>query len=70
MEALLWIRCNGTLAGDLDSDNDVDLADLALLLASFGCTPPETCDADIDGDEDVDLSDLGFMLANFGEACS
>lgn len=69
MEALLWIRCNGSLAGDLDTDGDVDLADLARLLASFGCAPPETCDADIDGDGDVDLADLGFMLANFGEVC-
>jgi hypothetical protein len=68
-EALMWIRCNGPLAGDLDADGDVDLADLALLLASFGCTPPQNCDADIDADGDVDLADLSFVLSNFGEVC-
>ena len=68
-EALLWIRCNGPLAGDLDADHDVDLADLALLLASFGCVPPGVCDGDVDGNGDVDLADLGLMLSNFGARC-
>lgn len=44
---------------DLNSDGAVDLADLAILLQSFG-----TDDAgDIDGDSDTDLSDLGILLS-------
>ena len=57
-------------AGDLNADNQVDLADLAILLSNFG-TPsgalPE--DGDIDGDGDVDLADLAVMLSNFGTTC-
>lgn len=56
--------------GDLDGDGDVDLQDLATLLANFG-TPsgatPEQGDAD--GDGDVDLSDLAVLLGNYGASC-
>ena len=56
------------LPGDLDGDGDVDLSDLATLLAHYGMTQgvgPE--DGDIDGDGDVDLSDLATLLANYGQ---
>ncbi|GMU81624.1 MAG: hypothetical protein AMXMBFR47_14950 [Planctomycetota bacterium] len=59
-----------TLPGDLDRDRDVDLTDLAALLAHFGTTgggTPST--GDVDGDADVDLSDLSSLLANFGSMC-
>jgi len=57
------------IPGDIDGDGDVDLADLALLLAAYG-----TCDgdanynpaADLDGDNCVGLSDLAILLANYG----
>lgn len=56
--------------GDLDGDRDVDVQDLATLLAHFG-TPtgagPE--DGDSDGDGDVDLADLTALLAHFGSTC-
>ena len=55
--------------GDLDGDGDVDLGDLATLLAQFGSVGPGFS-ADIDGDGDVDLSDLTILLANFGSICA
>jgi len=56
--------------GDLDGDNDVDLSDLAQLLAHYG-TPDgaEYEDGDLDGDGDVDLSDLAGLLAVYGTIC-
>lgn len=59
-----------TLPGDLDQDRDVDLTDLATLLAHFGTTGGGTpSNGDVDGDTDVDLSDLSSLLANFGSMC-
>lgn len=56
-----------TTPADLDGDGDVDLSDLGVLLADYGCTPnPEPCAGDLDGDGDTDLSDLGVLLSNFG----
>ena len=58
----------GRIWGDLDCDGDVDLADLGILLADFGCTAPGPCVGDVDGDGDTDLADLGILLANFGRS--
>lgn len=55
--------------GDLDGDNDVDLADLALLLGAYqgsGITSPG---GDLDGDGDTDLQDLAALLAVYGTTC-
>jgi hypothetical protein len=57
------------LHGDLDGDHDVDLADLATLLAAYGtCAgdPGYDPDADFDDSGCVDLSDLATLLANYG----
>lgn len=55
---------------DFDGDGIVGLADLAVVLANFGCAPhPIACAGDIDGDGDVELSDLAAELAVFGTAC-
>jgi predicted outer membrane repeat protein len=51
---------------DLDCDGDVDLTDLALLLADYGCTEG-VCPGDIDGDSDTDLVDLAILLSHYGE---
>jgi probable HAF family extracellular repeat protein len=58
------------IPGDLDWDADVDLQDLATMLAQFGTPgcllcPHQGC-ADTDCDGDIDLSDLAQLLANFG----
>jgi hypothetical protein len=56
--------------GDLDGDADVDLQDLANLLANFSRHgDAEYEDGDFDGDRDVDTQDLAFLLSNFGERC-
>ena len=56
--------------GDLDGDNDVDLSDLAQLLANYGVTGGATYeDGDLDGDGGVDLSDLATLLSVYGTMC-
>ena len=58
--------CNG----DTDLDQDVDLNDLANLLAHYGQSSGAAWgDGDFDGDGDVDLADLSAMLANYGGMC-
>lgn len=56
--------------GDLDEDGDIDISDLAILLAGFG-TPSGAHWGlgDIDGDGDVDLQDMATLLGNFGSTC-
>lgn len=51
--------------GDLDGDGDVDLTDLAALLADFGCSTTP-CTGDLNGDGVTDIADLSLLLANFG----
>ncbi len=64
-------ECEGPeCPGDLDGDSDIDLADLAQLLAHYGMTSGATYwDGDLDGDGDVDLSDLAALLAVYGTTC-
>lgn len=60
-----------TLSLDCDADFDnngaVDLSDLSLLLANFGCT--SGCTIDLNGDGITDLADLTLMLSAFGTSC-
>lgn len=53
------------LPGDLDGDGDVDVTDLGMLLADFGCTGGG-CSGDVNGDGNTDIADLGLLLANYG----
>lgn len=53
---------------DLDGSGAVDSTDLNILLWSFGCSPPRTCEADVDGDGDVDSADLEIVLMLFGNS--
>jgi hypothetical protein len=56
--------------GDLDGDGDIDLTDLARLLANYGTAGTANyADGDLDGDGDVDLTDLAALLAVYGTAC-
>ena len=55
-----------TCPADVTGDNTIDLADLNLVLASFGQT---TENGDTNDDGVVDLADLNAVLAAFGQAC-
>jgi hypothetical protein len=49
--------------GDFDSDGQVDVQDLLIFTANFGCTG--TCVADLDGDGATDIADLLAFLVLF-----
>jgi len=53
------------IPGDMDGDCDVDITDLAVLLAAYGSGNG----GDINGDGVTDLTDLGLLLANYGNTC-
>ena len=60
----------GACPGDLDGNSVVTLADLAVLLADFGCNGEAgNCPGDLNGDGDTELDDLALLLANFGATC-
>jgi hypothetical protein len=54
---------------DLNGDGEIDLSDLAILLANYGMTGAAPEDGDLDGDGDVDLTDLSALLAVYGTSC-
>jgi hypothetical protein len=65
-----WTVAEAPLPGDLDGDGDVDLSDLAGMLAAYGACegdPEFNPAADIDGSGCVDLFDLGTLLSHYGE---
>ena len=66
---VLAFTCGDECFGDLDGDNDVDLADLSQMLAHYGMSGMSYDDGDLDGDGDVDLSDLSALLAVYGTTC-
>lgn len=60
---------NVGVEGDVNGDGAVNLADLALLLGSYGLCdgqPGYNAAADIDGSGCVQLNDLATLLANYG----
>jgi 6-phosphogluconolactonase (cycloisomerase 2 family) len=59
-------------AGDVNDDDEIDLADLGILLSSYGLCegdPGFLPEADLDDDGCVQLSDLGVLLASYGQTC-
>lgn len=62
-------RNSGTgLAADFDGNCIIDLSDLGVQLAVYGCTGG-ACAGDADDDGDTDLSDLGILLSTYGQSC-
>ncbi len=68
LDRLVFEEAGGRL-GDIDGDNDVDVQDLAFLLATFGLCEGQSgyaAAADLNGDHCVTLQDLASLLAVFG----
>ena len=53
--------------GDLNSDGQITVADLLLVLSEFGCT--ENCTTDVNGDGTVTVQDILELLTIFGSGC-
>ncbi len=62
------IASSSSCPGDLDGDGQINLSDLAILLAHYGQSGTYA-DGDLDCDGVVDLSDLAILLAHYGESC-
>lgn len=55
--------------GDLDGNNQVNLADLSIALSNYGLTPATYLQGDVDFSNKVDLSDLAILLGLYGTNC-
>lgn len=62
--SVAWMVNVHPLLGELNGDGDVDAADLALLLGSWG--PCDPCPADLDSDGAVGAADLAQLLGSWG----
>ena len=68
-------NCDGVVSGDeltpcpadVNSDGQITVADVLLLLSDFGCATD--CDGDVDGDDAVTVADILLVLAAFGQPC-
>jgi hypothetical protein len=61
------VRIN--IMGDLNSDDKVDMKDIAVLAKAFGSFPGHSrwCPiADINGDNKIDIFDIAITCRNFG----
>lgn len=68
IDDLALVPAGAPCTGDVNDDGEVNLTDLALLLANFGATGSGLA-GDLDADDDVDLTDLATLLGNFGLVC-
>jgi hypothetical protein len=60
------VVCASNVRGDLNGDENVDGADLGIMLSDWGVVPLGGCLADLNGDGLVDGADLGIMLSQWG----
>ncbi|MBI5864583.1 MAG: beta-propeller fold lactonase family protein [Planctomycetes bacterium] len=66
----VWKPPTQNCPADLDHDGVISLADLAVLLSTFGTPSGATPEqGDLDADGDVELQDLASLLAVFGLPC-
>ena len=56
--------------GDLNGDDEINIADLAELLGHYGDSGVDYTAGDLDDDGDVDIQDLAELLGLYGTECS
>ena len=64
------IWSNPTLAGDINNDGLVDVADYNIWAANVGKTGANWCQGDLNGDGLVDVADYNIWAANVGKTIS
>ena len=70
-EITAWIP-SAPCPGDVDGDHDVDISDLAALLAAYGSCLGDANylpTADFNGDDCITISDLATLLGHYGVPC-
>lgn len=70
--ASIALGCALGLPGDVDSDGDVDFADINAVLASFGACHGAVAyapAADLNTDGCIDFLDLNLVLSSYGQSC-
>ena len=60
----LYLEMAAPCPGDINNDQNIDGADMGLLIASWGSCPD--CPADLNGDGQVNGADVGQFLASWG----
>jgi len=63
-----WMADPFHIPGDLNEDGCVDLSDLNILLAAWGCLGVD-CPGDCNGDGMTNQSDLGIIMSHYGKKC-
>lgn len=69
---VVLIAVDESCPGDINMDGQVDLADLALLLAAYGSSTGDAAynsDADFNGNGAIGLDDLAALLSVYGTLC-
>lgn len=56
-----------TVAGDVNLDGTVDLADFAVVKSRFNAIAASRLEGDLDGDHRVDLADFSVLRSSFGD---
>ena len=60
----LYLIMDTPCPGDINNDQNIDGADMGLMIASWGSCPD--CPADLNGDGQVNGADVGQFLASWG----
>jgi lysophospholipase L1-like esterase/uncharacterized protein (DUF2141 family) len=62
LSSYIWLR----QPGDANCDKKVDVGDLGILAANYGCSGKIWSQGDFNGDSKVDVGDLGILAASYG----